>query len=276
MAETAGAGGSEKAAKGEPAASDGLVGRRPVPRIDFTDRAPGAVGFKNSETMRDPRGLLWFARPHGGRAVRSRRARLRHLLAAPARADRIPHRSGRGLRRPRSWWRSSCTSKPKTPRKSPSTSTRPAAWSPRVVDLRHHAVHPLPGVDPVRQSGGLHGFAPAVRGRAGLPFRGSQRPDHGPPALRRLPGAGDGHHDPCPGERSAQAPPEPGSTSSTPARITTPWSRRWARQLHDRRRRRGLASSTTFSRSGPSRQGAPDLRPGARRIASARQVVPTG
>ena len=58
----------------------------------------------------------------------------------------------------------------------------------RVVDLRHHAVHPLPGVDPVRRSGGLHGFAPAVRGRAGLPFRGSQRPDHGPPALRRLPG----------------------------------------------------------------------------------------
>ena len=35
-----------------------------------------------------------------------------------------------------------------------------------------------------------------------------ERPHHGPPALRRLPGPGHGHHDPRPRERGPQAPAE--------------------------------------------------------------------
>jgi trigger factor len=70
-------------------------------------------------------------------------------------------------------------------------------------DLRHHAVHPLPGVSTVcigqAASMGSLLLRPARRASASR----CRTPHHGPPALGRRPGPGDRHRDP--GARDPQA-----------------------------------------------------------------------
>src|SRR5262249_20391637 len=67
-------------------------------------------------------------------------------------------------------------------------------------DLRYDAVHPPAGINIVRRAGGVDGLAPA-RGRCqGPAFRTAERPNHGPPAVRRVRGAGHRYPAPRPGD----------------------------------------------------------------------------
>ena len=50
----------------------------------------------------------------------------------------------------------------------------------------------------------VHGLAAARRRPQGYAICAAQFPHHAPPAFRRLPGAGDRHHDPCAGDSGPQ------------------------------------------------------------------------
>ncbi len=64
------------------------------------------------------------------------------------------------------------------------------------VDLRHDAVHQAEGFDAGDRAGGLDGVAAADRRAKRACASAAQQPRHGSPALGRLSGPGDRHHDP--------------------------------------------------------------------------------
>ena len=78
----------------------------------------------------------------------------------------------------------------------------------RPGDLRHHAVHQAPGVDALHRPGGLDGLVAADRRREGHALRPAERPHHGAPAVRRLPGPGLRHRAPRRGHHQDEAPPQ--------------------------------------------------------------------
>jgi len=64
------------------------------------------------------------------------------------------------------------------------------------------------GVDPRDRSGGVDGVASADGGRKGDAFLAPEFPRDGAPALGRVSGSGDRHHDPRARNRKAEAPVE--------------------------------------------------------------------
>ena len=119
------------------------------------------------------------------------------------------------------------------------------------VDLRHHAVHPPAGLDALRRPGGVDGLAAADRRRQGHALLAAEQPDHGAPALGRLPGPGDRHHDPRPRDPGAQGPAEPDLPQAHRPVGRGGRDGAGARPLHDGAGRQGL---------GPDRR---DRRPSA-------------
>merc|ERR1711974_39069 len=64
------------------------------------------------------------------------------------------------------------------------------------------------GVHAGHRAGGIHGVAVAVSGRKRHAILAAQQPRYGPPALRRVSGSGDGHHDSRAGNAKAENAPE--------------------------------------------------------------------
>ena len=85
-----------------------------------------------------------------------------------------------------------------------------------------------PGVDALHRPGRVDGLAAADRRREGHALRPAERPHHGPPALRRLPGPGlrhraarRGHHqDEAPAERDLRQAHRPDLRGDRDARST--------------------------------------------------------
>ena len=111
-------------------------------------------------------------RPHepradGGGAIQPRRAGVRHLLAAAARAGRLPERTGR--RRPR---RADLRPAALPGEREPEEADRHVHQlarrhrHQRLGDLRHHAIHQVPGLDGLHGHGRLDGLVPADGRRA--------------------------------------------------------------------------------------------------------------
>ena len=63
-------------------------------------------------------------------------------------------------------------------------------------------------------------------GRQGHALLAAEQPDHGAPAVGRLPGPGDRHHDPRPRDPGAEGAAEPDLRRSTPASRSRRWRRR--------------------------------------------------
>ena len=90
------------------------------------------------------------------------------------------------------------------------------------------------------------------------PLRPAQCPDHGPPALRRLSGAGNRHHDPRPRERGAEAAAERDLRQAHRPRLRYRRAGAGARQFHDRGRRQGVRPHRSSACEAP---GARQRRP---------------
>src|SRR3954463_4754380 len=140
-------------------------------------------------------------RPHRRRAQRPRRARVRHLLAPPQGADRVP--------------------RPARRRSDRQPDRRPAA-APRVDgrrqghldlhqlagrldlrragDLRHDAVHQAGRVDDLLRDRDVDGVAAAGRRGKGQAPLAAEQPHPDPPAVGRLRGAVERHRDPRAGD----------------------------------------------------------------------------
>ena len=165
--------------------------------------------------------------PHGHRAHRPRRARVRHLLAPAQRAHRLPWPARRRPgRQPRSS-RSCCTWSPSDPDKDISIYIN----SPGGVDLRgpgdlrHDAVHQARRRR--RSACGdrdVDGLAAADRRRQGQALLAAQQPDPHPPAVGRASRARRPTSRSTRGRSSRRA---RGSTRSTPTTRARP-----SKQVH--------------------------------------------
>src|SRR5690349_10044188 len=132
---------------------------------------------------------------NGGRTDQPWRTGLRYFLAPLEGAHRLRDRGGRGWdvdadRRPAFVSRSGESEKGNLDvhqfaRRGGDIGT---------CDLRHHAIHPPAGFDPVYGAGGLDGLAAACCRREGHALFAAELANHGASALRRLPGPGHRHH----------------------------------------------------------------------------------
>ena len=144
---------------------------------------------------------------HGRPAGLARRALVRHLLAAPARARRLRRQRDRRRRSRTSSSRSCSTSRPRTPRRTSScTSTRPAASSTPAWRSTTRCASSSPTWRPIccgiaMSMGSLILAGGAAGKRSALP--NSRILVHQP--QRRLPGPGDRHPDPRQGGARAAA-----------------------------------------------------------------------
>ena len=128
------------------------------------------------------------------------RPRLRHLLAAPAGADRLP---GPGGRRPGGQPDHLADALPRGPgpraRTSSSTSTPPAAMAYAGMAIYDVMQHVRPDVSTICVGMGMSAAAMILCRRCAREALGpAQRPDHDPPGDGGHPGRAVGHGDPAP------------------------------------------------------------------------------
>ena len=178
--------------------------QRPPPRSGPPIRAASRRRKRPPQRARSPspaRGDDPNARADGDRVLEPWRARLRHLLAASARADHLPRRRDRGQRR-EPGHRPAALPRRRGPRAGhqPLHQLARRGHHQRPGDLRHDAVRAGPGQHDLHRHGGQHGGRPARRRRPGQALRAAAQPDHDPPGFGRLPGQHAGRLHPGQGD----------------------------------------------------------------------------
>ncbi|CAM2194248.1 protein of unknown function [Paraburkholderia kururiensis] len=172
-------------------------------------------------------------RAHRHRAIRPRRARLRHLFATAARAHRVPRRAReRAVGQPDRG--ATALSRVREPRQGylllHQLAGRFGLRRPR--HLRHDAVHQARRIHALHWLCRQHGHLSARRGASGQALRAAERTHHDPPAVGRQSGHGRGRGDPGEGSavsaRSARR--RTGGTHGADARADP--QRHRPRQLH--------------------------------------------
>ena len=234
-------------------------------RRDIRDPIPQEQNVAMIDTYTQALNLV----PDGRRTIEPRRARVRHLLAPAARTGDLPQRPGR-RRHVGADLRPAALSGIRIPEEADrhvhQLARRRGVLRPR--DLRHHAIHPLPGGDDLHGHGGLDGLVPADGRRARPARRPAERPDHAAPALGRIFRQGVGHRaarrghpqDQAPAERTLRQALRPhlSRRSNAPSTATTSWMRK---------KPRPGASSTTSTKAAPPPRPAEAAQTGWRRKA---------